>query len=529
MTLIASPNRPESKRNLVGLLWTFRERLAAAPHKVETDFKRLLSEPTYRAGLFDKARTINDAGIKNLASRLSQSEMPASLVEEAREQGLLPKEFKPVLARPWRRLLLSLAVAAIVVAGVHSQWERLLETLTGTVIVAKDIDTDTLWRSDRTYRLDTDIFVHNGAELRIEPGTLIKGRPGSSLVIARGSQLIANGTRAAPIVFTSAQPVGERDRGDWGGVVLLGDARTNEAFARVEGVDGRDIRGHFGGQVSNGSCGTLRYVRIEYAGYEAFVDNELNGLTVAGCGPQTTLEYLQIHRALDDGIEFFGGSANVRYVLITGARDDSLDWDLGWNGKVQFLIAQQHPETGDRAFEGDNSPERDNARPRSAPQMSNITLVGTSPDHTAMVLRSGTAGQFSRVVLSGYGSNPIDLRGPLTEGLIRQQSLVFAHLVVGGSAADGPRWHPESGDRDNDAGFPEPNYFNPVSEVRSGVLNNQASNPLTPDFRPRQATGSSKDWPENDPFWDRTATYAGAVDPATRTPWYLGWTDFSAR
>lgn len=446
-----------------------------------------------------------------------------------REQTHPPKEFKPVLARPWRRLLLTLLVATLPVAGVYSQWPRMLETLTGTVIVATDIGTDTLWRADRTYRLDTDIFVHDGAILRIEPGTLIKGRHGSSLVIARDSQLIAEGTRLAPIVFTSAQPVGERARGDWGGVVLLGEDRTNEAFARVEGVDGRDIRGHFGGQVSNGSCGTLRYVRIEYAGYEAFVDNELNGLTVAGCGPQTTLEYLQIHRALDDGIEFFGGSANARYVLITGARDDSLDWDLGWNGKVQFLIAQQHPETGDRAFEGDNSPERDNARPRSAPQMSNITLVGTSPDHTAMVLRSGTAGQFSRVVLSGYGSNPIDLRDPLTERLIRQQSLAFHHLVVDGRTADGALWQPETGEQDNDAGFAEPDYFNPISQLSPGVLSSQASNPVAPDFRPRQTTGTSTDWPDNDPFWDRSARYAGAVDPTTNTPWYLGWTEFSER
>ncbi|MEX2321450.1 MAG: hypothetical protein WD668_08835 [Saccharospirillum sp.] len=367
-------------------------------------------------------------------------------------------------------LLWTLLAVTLVTAVLYGQWERLLETLTGTVIVATDIDTDTQWRADRTYRLDTDIFVHNDVVLRIEPGTLVKGRPGSSLVVARGSQLIAEGTRTAPIVFTSAQPVGQRDRGDWGGVVLLGDDKTNEAFARVEGVDGRDIRGHFGGQVSNGSCGSLRYVRIEYAGYEAFVDNELNGLTVAGCGPQTTLDYLQIHKALDDGIEFFGGSANVSHLLITGARDDSLDWDIGWNGKVQFLIAQQHPGAGERGFEGDNSPERDHARPRSAPQLSNITLVGTDPRHTAMVLRSGTAGQFSRILISGYGNNPIDLRDPLTEGLIRQQSLGFSHLVIDGNNAGSARWLPENGEQDNDAGFAEPDYFSTISQTTPGVL-----------------------------------------------------------
>lgn len=523
MTLLASPALPATKSNLVGLLWTLKQRLSAAPHQREADFERILHEPAYRQDIIDQAKAVNDPGIQSLAHRLERTDIPDSLVEDARQQGLLPKEFTPVLARPWRRLLLSLLAVTLVTAVMFGQWERLLETLTGTVIVATDIDTDTQWRADRSYRLDTDIFVHNDAVLRIEPGTLIKGRPGSSLVVARGSQLIAEGTRAAPIVFTSAQPVGQRDRGDWGGVVLLGDDKTNEAFARVEGVDGRDIRGHFGGQVSNGSCGSLRYVRIEYAGYEAFVDNELNGLTVAGCGPQTTLDYLQIHKALDDGIEFFGGSANVRHLLITGARDDSLDWDLGWNGKVQFLIAQQHPGSGDRGFEGDNSPERDHARPRSAPQISNITLVGTDPRHTAMVLRSGTAGQFSRVLASGYGNNPIDLRDPLTEGLILQQSLGFSHLVIDGGA----RWLPENGEQDNDAGFAEPDYFSSISQTTPGVLSAQASNLVAPDFRPSQSTGHSTDWPDNDPFWDQTATYAGAVDPATVSPWYLGWTEFS--
>lgn len=529
MTLNASPDQPASKSNLVALIWTFRERLAAVPHQWEVDFERLLSEPGYRMDILQRAIKVRDPTIQNLAQRLVRTDMPVSLVEEARQQGLLKKNFKPVLARPWRRLLLTLLGAALVATVLYGQWERLLETLTGTVLITSDIGTDTEWRADRTYRLETDIFVHNDAILRIAPGTLIKGRSGSSLVVARGSQLIAEGTRRAPIVFTSAQPVGQRDRGDWGGVVLLGGDKTNEAFARVEGVDVRDIRGHFGGQISNGSCGTLRYVRIEYAGYEAFVDNELNGLTVAGCGPQTTLDYVQIHRALDDGIEFFGGSANASHILITGARDDSLDWDLGWDGKVQFLIAQQHPGSGDRAFEGDNSPERDNARPRSMPQISNVTLVGTDPRHTAMVLRSGTAGQLSRIVLSGYGTNPIDLRDPLTESLIRQQSLAFRHLVVGNDSTGAPLWQPETGEQDNDAGFNEPNYFNSIVQVKPGVLSDQASNPIAPDFKPRQSTGTFADWPDNDPFWDQTATYAGAVDPATTTPWYLDWTEFSER
>jgi len=491
MTLLTSPALHTSRNNVVGLLWTLRQRLTAAPHQWEADFERLLSEPEYRERVVHHAKTFDDPGIQDLAHRLERTLIPESPIEEARRQGLLPKEFKPVLAKPLRRLfLLVLALTLLTTLG-FSQWERLRETLTGRVIILADVGIDTQWRADRTYRLPADVFVHSDAVLRIEPGTLIQGMPGSSLIIARGSQLIAEGTAQAPVVFTSAQPVGQRERSDWGGVVLLGDDRTNEAFARVEGVDVRDIRGHFGGQVSDGTCGTLRYVRIEYAGYEAFVDNELNGLTVAGCGPGTTLEYIQVHKALDDGVEFFGGSASMRNILITGARDDSLDWDLGWNGRVQFLIVQQHPGTGDRAFEGGNSPERDNARPRSTPHMSNVTLVGSDPGHTAMVLRSGTAGQFSRVIVSGYGNTPIDFRGPLTTSLINQGSLGFEHLVIIDSRSAGVFWPSEPGDQNNDEGFPEADYFSTVSQFAIDVLNAQASNPVAPNFTPRLSTGNT--------------------------------------
>lgn len=439
-----------------------------------------------------------------------------------------PPAFKPVLPSFWRRVLMALiglAALAAIAAGISTP---VFERITGIVHIDTDVGTDTQWHANRTYILETDVFVHGGATLTIEPGTLIKGKAGSSLIVARGSQLIARGTRQAPIVFTSAKAVGERERGDWGGVVMLGEDRTNEAFARVEGVDGRDIRGHFGGQVEKGSCGELTYVRIEYAGYEAFPDNELNGLTLGGCGPETVIDYLQVHKALDDGIEFFGGSASMRHVLITGARDDSLDWDLGWNGRVQFLIVQQHANEGDRGFEGDNSPERDDARPRSEPEFSNVTLVSNSGEHTAMVLRSGTAGRFSQVLVSGYGETPIDLRGSLTRPLLDEGHLAFGNLTVESDKGVRDIWPTETGDGNNDNSLDEAQVFAISSRVMEKVLSPLARNPTNPDFRPSaKAYRDNATWPGDHPFWDRSAQYDGAVDPKTLTPWYLGWTDFS--
>jgi len=435
---------------------------------------------------------------------------------------------KPVLPSFWRRVLMALIALCGVVLLVTALDTPVMEQITGTVHIDQDIGKDTTWHANRTYVLENDTFVHGGARLTIEPGTRILGEHGSSLIVARESQLIAQGTRSAPIVFTSAQDVGERARGDWGGLVLLGEDRTNEAFARVEGVDGRDIRGHFGGQVEDGSCGELSYVRIEYAGYEAFPGNELNGLSLGGCGPGTVLEYIQVHQALDDGIEFFGGSANMRHVLITGARDDSLDWDLGWDGRVQHLIIQQHVGEGDRAFEGDNSPERDDVRPRSAPEFSNVTLISNSGEHTAMVLRSGTAGRFGNVLIAGYGSNPIDLRDPLTASLLEHNQLAFDSLLIESELSIDRIWPAETGEDDNDGGVDEATVFAAPARTADTLFTQNARNPRQPDFRPSiQAYRDQATWQSSSGFWDRSATYYGAVDPQTANPWYLGWTDFS--
>ncbi|WP_189607103.1 hypothetical protein [Saccharospirillum salsuginis] len=435
---------------------------------------------------------------------------------------------KPVLPSVWRRVLMALIALGGLALLVSALDSPVMEQITGTVHIDQDIGKDTTWHANRTYVLETDVFVHGGARLTIEPGTRILGEHGSSLIVARESQLIARGTRSAPIVFTSAQDVGERARGDWGGVVLLGEDRTNEAFARVEGVDGRDIRGHFGGQVEEGSCGELTFVRIEYAGYEAFPGNELNGLTLGGCGPDTVLEHIQVHKALDDGIEFFGGSASMRHVLITGARDDSLDWDLGWNGRVQHLIIQQHTGEGDRGFEGDNSPERDDARPRSTPEFSNVTLISNSGEHTAMVLRSGTAGRFGNILIAGYGTHPIDLRDPLTGSLLEHNQLAFDSLLIESSRSIEQIWPAETGEKNNDAGVDEATVFAAPTQTAEKLFTQNARNPRQPVFRPgMQAYREQASWPSDSDFWDRSATYYGAVDPQVSNPWYLGWTDFS--
>lgn len=137
---------------------------------------------------------------------------------------------------------------------------------------------------------------------------------------------------------------------------MLGSAPVNRADAQIEGVPHGDTRGAFGGSDAGSSCGIMEYTRIEFAGFEVYANNELNGLTLGGCGDGTIVRHVQVHRALDDGIEVFGGTVDLQNIVITGAGDDSLDWDMGWRGRVQFLAIQQHADTGDNAFEGTISP-----------------------------------------------------------------------------------------------------------------------------------------------------------------------------
>jgi len=285
----------------------------------------------------------------------------------------------------------------------------------GVVNVSGDITTDTTWTADNTYLLQGAVFVRQGATLTIQAGTQVVGEHSSlgTLVVARGGHINAIGTREAPIVFTSDRPVGSRARGDWGGLILNGSAPLNVPGGVKEG---EGDTGEFGGNNVNDNSGTLRYVRVEYAGIEFSPDNELNGIAFQGVGAQTTVDHIQVHFNLDDAMEFFGGTVNVKYALATAAGDDSFDWTDGWRGKGQFWIAQQKGDDADNGFECDNLEGIVDASPRSNPTIYNVTLVG-SPGRTAgdgsthgMVLRRGTAGTLRNFIILGFKQAAYDVR-----------------------------------------------------------------------------------------------------------------------
>src|SRR5687768_12819903 len=196
------------------------------------------------------------------------------------------------------------------------------------------------WTSNNYYVLRGAVFVEDGATLNIAAGTRVIGESGSvgTLIVKRGGRLNAIGTRTEPIVFTSDQPVGSRARGDWGGLIINGRAPVN--IPGGEGVGEADT-GVYGGNDPNDNSGSLRYVRVEFAGVEFSPDNELNGIAFQGVGRGTTVDHIQIHMNRDDGLEWFGGTVDIKYAVVSNAADDSFDWTQGWTGRAQFIAIHQ--------------------------------------------------------------------------------------------------------------------------------------------------------------------------------------------
>lgn len=278
---------------------------------------------------------------------------------------------------------------------------------------------DTTLTNDILWALDGRVAVGNDkadpAVLTIERGTTLFGKSGADfLVVRRGSQIDAQGTRTQPIVMTSLQNLlGLTDAnsiGQWGGLVLLGQAPVNgcdQDNLDNCAVESEGDAGPYGGSDVNDSSGTLRYLQVRYAGYEVLPDNELNGITFGGVGAGTTIEYIQVHNNLDDGIEFFGGTADAKYVVLTGNGDDSLDWDAGWNGRMQHVLIQHNPVNGkaNRAIEADNSSTNFSATPRSRPIISNVTIIGNEwqgdDDAEGILLRRGTSAELYNFIVTG--------------------------------------------------------------------------------------------------------------------------------
>ncbi len=267
--------------------------------------------------------------------------------------------------------------------------------------------------STTVYRLvDGAVTVPAGEILKIEPGTVIRGShsPRSWLEVEPGGKIIAEGTPTQPIVLTSDKPDGSQAAGDWGGLIIAGDAV-----------------GHFkAGGDPNDSSGILRYVRVEYAG-SAYGDGHFNGISFEYVGAGTVVEYLQVLEVLDDAIELYGGSVNLQYVLVTGYRDDGIDWTYGYTGTIQYLICQKTGERSDRGIEGDNNPDAPNMEPRSRPYVYNATIVGMS--HEGILLRNGGAAIIKNSIVIGCERAGLMVDATSANRQAAVQAMEFTHNI----------------------------------------------------------------------------------------------------
>ncbi len=412
--------------------------------------------------------------------------------------------------------------------------------------------------------------VSNGATLTIEPGTKIVGDtlvPGSSLWVLRGSKIMAEGTASAPIVFTSQRSEGNRAPGDWGGLVLVGNGLINRTANPIftEGPTGA-AENYAGGTDFNDSSGSLKYVRVEFAGYD--VSNgggqELNSISNYAVGRGTTLDYVEVMAGLDDGIESFGGAGDYRHILSFETGDDHFDWTEGFQGRAQYLIALQtsvltpRPGTGTvssdpRGFEGDGC-ESDKAgctyanTPYSMPVWANFTVVGpgtgvfSTSDGNAAVVRRGGAASFVNGILARWPGVGFSIRDAETKALMDADSLYIRNVYL---VENGSNFEPQANGRFGYVVGDSATAWNVVeatmADVFAGALPTGTTSVTEGNLNLALKGGAAAESAglssfAGTPLEGRVmnffggampaTAYVGAIDPSTGTKWYEGWTRF---
>jgi hypothetical protein len=394
--------------------------------------------------------------------------------------------------------------------------------LTGTITDDLTLSADVDWLLRGGVFIGDDV---DATTLTVPAGTQIFGETSTAgmLVIRRNSTIMAEGTADAPIVMSSSQDVGSRARGQWGGVIINGKSTTNACEVNEDtGVCesfGEGGTGYYGGDSETDDSGTMQYVRIQFAGRIISPDNELNGLALQGVGSGTTLEHIQIHMNKDDAIEFFGGTANFKYVLGTGTADDNLDWTDGWRGKGQFYVCQQYSDDGDNGIEADNNGEANDATPRSHPTLSNLTLVG-SPDSSSsdmgMLIREGTAGDISCAIVTGWNDACIDVDHTATFDQIAAGTLTITDSIV--HCTTGVNFEEETDDPSTVQAWFETDTDNAAADPLLGDPFNESAPDLVPGTGSPALSGCTT---PSDSFFD-SVTFIGGIDPSD--DWTAGWT-----
>jgi hypothetical protein len=405
--------------------------------------------------------------------------------------------------------------------------------------------------ADSVYVLKGFVLVQPGAVLTIPAGTRIEGdfATKGALITVRGSgnqasgKIIADGTASKPIIFTSSQPVGQRKRGDWGGIVLNGLAPTN--WAGGTGI-GEGNTGAYGGTKADDNSGIFRYVRIEYGGTKITPDNEINGFTFNGVGNGTIIEHVQTHFIADDGFEWFGGTVNGKYLVSSGNDDDQFDMDYGFSGKLQFLFAIEDAEIANRGLEMDNDASGSGnmttvptsgletlsysgTQTLTSPLIYNWTLVGAGKEkanddnNDGLYIRRNSQARFANVLITNFGNYQVVVDGTGSIG----------HFASGASYIRNSIFHPAG----SKGGYAHRTSSGTAVQTIPAEWNTREADPMltsivftAPDPRPKAgspALNGAAD-PTQDPMskgFFTAAPYIGAFDGTNN--WMAGWTNFA--
>jgi hypothetical protein len=455
-----------------------------------------------------------------------------------------------------KKIFLSLSIGMLIVsAGCDKSDDNIIapppvDTIpeSKTPDIRGTISSNQTWTKDKTYRLRGYVYVTNGATITIEPGTKIVSNKDSAgvLVIYRGAKIMAQGTAAEPIVFTSNE--GTPAPGDLGGLIIVGQAKVNGNHSVIEGgVDAAFSA--FGGSDDGDNSGVLKYVRIEYAGKAVNPGDEVNGLSLYGVGSGTTIDYVQVLRGLDDAFEFFGGTVNCKHLIAYKNADDDFDMDDGYRGFIQFAVSVKDPEFTDaKGTTGDvsNNFEVDNVNPSNgfllsrapvtSPVISNVTAVG--PNGAANSSADYGWGMRWRRGCKFVMANSIVI-GANKGGLRLQEDSTISYYVQGTSAFYNSFLHSLNNKIDVQTGLTIPAGAYDVASVtaqttgdyKSELLDNPGDVMLgdpfasSPDLKPATGspalTGALFDFGAlSDGFFEKVS-YRGAFDGTT--DWSAEW------
>ncbi len=405
------------------------------------------------------------------------------------------------------------------------------EPLTG------DITGETNLVNTKAYNLSGVVLVHDGGVLNIEAGTFVIGQPGSqppsAIVVGNTGRIEAKGSRSRPIIMTSSLPFGQRHGGDWGGLVLLGRAPTNwpNGVGNIEGLP-PDPSTEYGGTDPTHNCGTLQYVRLEFAGAELRPNDEINAFTFGACGTGTTVDHLDSTYGLDDSFEWFGGTMNASYLVSTYPRDDHFDSQIGFTGKTQYFIGVGNLDDTNRGFEIDDNENDFGAVPLNKPTYYNGTLVGVGDTFqegvdegtvAGMYLRRGAGGSFNNIIIQNWVDGAININDDATQ----------AHLGVDLTMNGILMW------KNGVASGAENTIAGQTSELGQAYVTTQAPNILVadpmlknpmeysnPNFMPGPGSPVFRaNWvqPPDDGVLDQSATFIGAMGDVD---WTEEWTNF---